>query len=107
VLGRCAAEADVAATLIANAVDLPAHPAITRCPARDLDPDSDLGMQPVVTGCAPLSPEEVARALGQGAKRAEAMFHRGRIHAAALFLGGVCHTFGPALHPTTRSLTDA
>ncbi|TGS52683.1 UPF0280 family protein, partial [Mesorhizobium sp. M3A.F.Ca.ET.201.01.1.1] len=43
VLARSGAEADAAATLIANAVDLPGHPAIRRVPARDLAPDSDLG----------------------------------------------------------------
>src|SRR5262245_34056860 len=42
VLARNAATADVAATLIANAVDIDS-PAIQRRPARDLDPDSDLG----------------------------------------------------------------
>ena len=43
VLARCAATADAAATLIANAVDLPGHPAIARHPAHMLAPDSDLG----------------------------------------------------------------
>ena len=43
VLAETAARADAAATLIANAVDLPGHPSIHRVPARDLDPDSDLG----------------------------------------------------------------
>ncbi|MGB3243381.1 MAG: UPF0280 family protein, partial [Sulfitobacter sp.] len=37
-----AAAADVAATLIANAVDLPGHPAVQRMPANQLSPDSDL-----------------------------------------------------------------
>ena len=41
-----AAAADAAATLIANAVDID-HPAIERRPARELDPDSDLGDLPV------------------------------------------------------------
>ena len=45
VLARRAAEADAAATLIANAVDLD-HPAIQRRPASSLDPDSDLGELP-------------------------------------------------------------
>ena len=43
VLARTASQADAAATIIANAVDLPGHPAIVRCPACDLQPDSDLG----------------------------------------------------------------
>ena len=43
VLARTGAEADAAATLIANAVDLPGNPAIKRIPAQELAPDSDLG----------------------------------------------------------------
>ena len=43
VLAQSGAAADAAATLIANAVDLPGHPAITRVPADLLAPDSDLG----------------------------------------------------------------
>src|SRR5207247_11022489 len=42
VLASRAADADAAATLIANAVDLD-HPAVERRPATSLDPDSDLG----------------------------------------------------------------
>ena len=43
VLADRAAAADAAATIIANAVDLPGHPAIVRVPACELAPDSDLG----------------------------------------------------------------
>jgi uncharacterized protein len=43
VLAATAAAADAAATLIANAVDLPGHAAVRRAPACSLDPDSDLG----------------------------------------------------------------
>src|SRR5579863_4547102 len=46
VLADCAATADAAATVIANAVNLPDHPAVTRVPARDISPDSDLGELP-------------------------------------------------------------
>jgi len=42
VLGKDAATADVAATLIANAVDLPDHASIRRTPAHEVQPDSDL-----------------------------------------------------------------
>ena len=45
-LARDAATADVAATLVANAVDIDS-PAIRRRPARELDPDSDLRDLPV------------------------------------------------------------
>jgi hypothetical protein len=46
ILARDAASADVAATLVANAVNIDS-PAIQRRPARDLDPDSDLRDLPV------------------------------------------------------------
>ena len=46
--------ADAAATIIANAVDLPGHSAITRRPAsRAIKADSDLGTTPVTTECRP------------------------------------------------------
>ncbi|RWH08408.1 MAG: UPF0280 family protein, partial [Mesorhizobium sp.] len=59
VLARTGAEADAAATLIANAVDLPGHPAVHRVPARDLSPDSDLGERLVTQGVGGLAPGEV------------------------------------------------
>lgn len=88
VLAGSAAEADVAATLIANAVDLPGHPAIRRAPARDLQPDSDLGRRLVVTGCGPLTATEIAKALENGAARAQEMTDNGLIQGAALVLQG-------------------
>ncbi|MBV9114599.1 MAG: UPF0280 family protein, partial [Hyphomicrobiales bacterium] len=53
VLARTAAGADAAATMIANAVTID-DPAIRRCPARELEPDSDLGEIPVVVEVGPL-----------------------------------------------------
>lgn len=94
VLARDAATADAAATLIANAVDLPGHPAITRRPARDIFPDSDLGARLVVTHVAPLPPADIARALSQGVTRAQAMIATGAIAAAALVLQGQGVTVG-------------
>lgn len=94
VLARDAAAADAAATLIANAVDLPGHPAITRRPARDIFPDSDLGARLVVTHVAPLPPADIARALSQGVTRAQAMIATGAIAAAALVLQGQGVTAG-------------
>ena len=79
--------ADAAATLIANAVNID-DPAIVRRPARDLDPDSDLGDLPVVVDVGPLTPSRVAAALDVGAARAEAMLHAGLIEAALLTLAG-------------------
>lgn len=98
VLARDAAHADAAATLIANAVDLPGHPAITRRPASELAPDSDLGDRPVTRHVGPLCPADVATALGAGQRSAEAMIERDLIAAAALFLQGASRTLGTLSH---------
>ena len=104
VLADTAAKADVAATLIANAVDLPGHPAITRQPASSADPDSDLSDMPVVTACAPLSPNDRNRALHAGLMRAQALHARGHIKAVALFLNGEARLLGTGIAPRTRAL---
>lgn len=88
VLARTGAEADAAATLIANAVDLPGHPAIKRRPARELAPDSDLADMLVTTGVGELAPHEIEAALARGLAMAEEFRRRGLIEAAALFLAG-------------------
>jgi ApbE superfamily uncharacterized protein (UPF0280 family) len=94
VLAATAAEADAAATLIANAVDLPGHPAITRAPAVTLQADTDLGERLVTTAVGALAPDEVAAALATGAACAESMRRRGLIAAAALFLRGETRVVG-------------
>jgi len=94
VLARNAAAADVAATLIANAVDLPGHPAVTRRKASDIQPDSDLGDRLVATACAPLTTAEIGRALDRGAAEAEALLAAGLIAGAALFLQGEARAVG-------------
>lgn len=86
VLADDAASADVAATLIANAVDLPGHAAIRREPAVLRDPDSDLGERPVTMDVGVLSRKDVAAALDLGAISAHAMIDRGLISGAALYL---------------------
>ncbi len=86
VIAETAAKADAAATLIANAVDLPGHPAVRRVPAQSIDPDSDLGRRDVVTSVGALTPEECGVALRAGQQLAEDMFGRGLITAAGLFL---------------------
>ena len=55
VFAGTAAVADAAATLIANAVDLPGHPAFARAPARRCDPQSDLGERLVTVDVGPLA----------------------------------------------------
>ena len=96
ILGRDAASADAAATIVANAVDLPGHPAIRRRPARDLQPDSDLGARLVTSAVGPLTPGEIARALDRGIAMAETLTARGLIVAAALRLAGIGRLVDPA-----------
>jgi ApbE superfamily uncharacterized protein (UPF0280 family) len=103
VLAQSGAAADAAATLIANAVDLPGHPAVTRVPANLLSPDSDLGNRPVTQGVGPLWPLEITEALDAGLTVAETLRRKGLIAAAALFLCGrmrVCGTIAPSARPT-------
>jgi len=94
VLAADGACADVAATLIANAVDLPGHPAVGRVPANRIDPDSDLGELLVTENVGPLSPQDIETALDAGLVVAEDFRRRGLIEGAALFLGGESRTCG-------------
>lgn len=65
-IGTRTSVCDAAASLVANAVDLPGHPRVQRAPARELDPDSDLGDQLVTVEVADLSSEDVEAALDAG-----------------------------------------
>lgn len=94
VLARTGAEADAAATLLANAVDLPGHPAVRRVPARELDPDSDLGDRPVTVEVGALSAAETDAALESGAALAAEMIDRDLIAAAVLVLADRVRTVG-------------
>lgn len=86
VVARTAATADAAATLIANAVDLPGHPAIERLPANEVADDSDLGSRLVVRACGGLSGPDVDEALARGLAEAERLIALGLVERAALFL---------------------
>lgn len=88
VLAATASQADAAATVIANAVDLPGHPAITRMPAHELQPDSDLGARLVTRDVGELSQNEIAAALESGAECARQLFDGGLIEGAMLRLCG-------------------
>lgn len=94
ILARDAASADAAATLVANAVDLPGHPAIVRAPANALQPDSDLGARLVTRGVGALSDDDIAIALRRGREKAREFENSGRIRAAALHLAGRTMTIG-------------
>jgi ApbE superfamily uncharacterized protein (UPF0280 family) len=94
VLADRAAAADAAATIIANAVDLPRHPAIIRVPARDFAPDSDLGYRLVTQAVGSLTSREVDHALEAGARTAEVLLRIGLIRSAALSLQGETRVVG-------------
>lgn len=96
VLARGAGAADAAATMIANAVDLPGSAKVTRVAARALAPDSDLGDRLVTLDVAPLSPEEAARALERGVTYARTCLSRRLICAALLSLSGQSRALGEA-----------
>jgi ApbE superfamily uncharacterized protein (UPF0280 family) len=95
VLARTAAQADAAATLIANAVDLPGHPAIVRCRADELQPDSDLGARLVTRDVDVLESCEIVSALETGANKARALLAAGLIDGAALRLQGETRVVAP------------
>lgn len=105
VLTDRAAAADAAATIIANAVDLPGHPAIIRVPARQLAPDSDLGDRPVTQAVGELSTAEVNQALLAGVEAAERLRKIGLIRSAALKLQGETRVVGSILK-LSPSLVD-
>lgn len=94
VLADRAAAADAAATIVANAVDLPAHPAVVRVPACELAPDSDLGDRLVTQAVGTLRTEEVHAALAAGARTAERLLRIGLIRAAAMHLRGETRVVG-------------
>ncbi len=83
VLARTASEADAAATVIANAVNL-ADPRIQRRPACELKDNSDLGDLPVTVDVPPLEPALVQQALRVGLRCAQGLRAAGLIWSAAL-----------------------
>ena len=95
VLAATASRADAAATVIANAVDLPGHPAVIRRPANEFQPDSDLGPRLVTRDVGELSHGDVAVALESGAECARQLFDRGLIEGAVLQLWGDMLVIGP------------
>ena len=87
VLATTAADADVAATLIANAISV-SSPAILRQPANELAPDSDLQDRLVTVAVGPLTDDEIYRALAAGSSLAAAMHEDGQIAAVYARLQG-------------------
>jgi ApbE superfamily uncharacterized protein (UPF0280 family) len=105
VLAASAAEADAAATLVANAVDCD-HPAISRSPAKLLCEDTDLGDLPVTVGVGPLPEAAIDQALARGVARAETFRRAGLLFAASLVLQGRTRLVG-ALATTQDSRAAA
>ena len=86
-LAATAAQADAAATLIANAVDVD-HPGIRRRPANQIKDDTDLGGIPVTVDVPRLKPAQVAQALEAGRVQALALREAGHISACVITCQG-------------------
>jgi ApbE superfamily uncharacterized protein (UPF0280 family) len=85
VLADTAAQADAAATIIANAVTVD-HDAVERRPAHALRDDSDLGAIPVTVSVGTLPIFAISEALSAGMARAQDLRRSGLIQAAFLSL---------------------
>ncbi|MEA2740844.1 MAG: uncharacterized protein QOH05_4151 [Acetobacteraceae bacterium] len=86
ILARTAAQADAAATIVGNAVDLPGHPAIDRRPASEIDPASDLGDRLVTFNIGPLPGDAIETALDAGRTMADTLVLGRLIEGAVLTL---------------------
>ena len=93
-LAENAARADAAATLVANAVDLPGHAAIIRASASEIDLQTDLGTRLVTRGVGLLSDAEIGVALSNGEREAQRLIEAGAIVAASLRLQGRTRVVG-------------
>ena len=85
VLAGSASVADVAATLIANDVNIK-YQGIEKRPASEVKDDSDLGRIPVTVHVPPLPKEQTSKALHQGLRTARKFIKAGKIEAAYLSL---------------------
>jgi ApbE superfamily uncharacterized protein (UPF0280 family) len=104
ILAETAAMADAAATIVANAVDLPGHPAIFRVRACEIAPDNDLGELLVTRDVGPLYPFEIEQAVSAGAGVARELQFQGLIAAAAIHLQGQTQIVAAAEYPPRISL---
>lgn len=96
VLAKTAADADVAATLIANAITV-SSPAIMRQPADELAPDSDLQDRLVTVAVGQLTDDEIDSALMAGSSLATAMYEDRQISAVYSRLQGRSFMIGRQL----------
>jgi hypothetical protein len=93
VLARDAAQADAAATMIANAVDAE-HPAVRRAAAQSVKDDSDLGDLEVTIEVGSLPFGVVSEALASGEAEARGFLAQGLICGAVLMLQGQYRVVG-------------
>ena len=103
VLAPSAAMADAAATVIANAIDLPGHAAIERQPAEAIQADSDLGALLVTRKVGPLTETEIETALAAGLAEAQRLHGAGLIVAAAMHLQGVSRALATPMIPKEQA----
>jgi len=99
ILATTAAQADAAATIVANAVDVD-DPRIVRRPADTLKDDTDLGDIPVTVDVPPLPADLVRAALARGRRRALDLQRDGLIHSALL----VCQRHVERVEPVPTEL---
>jgi len=99
ILATTAAQADAAATIVANAVDVD-DPRIVRRPADTLKDDTDLGDIPVTVDVPPLAADLVRAALARGRRRALDLQRDGLIHSALL----VCQRHVERVEPVPTEL---
>jgi ApbE superfamily uncharacterized protein (UPF0280 family) len=104
VLAATAADADAAATMIANQVNAE-HPAIVRAAASDLKDDTDLGDLAVTVDVGILPQDLVQQALRQGVQHATLLVQQNLIFGAVLVLQGQAHAVG--LNQSERALLQA
>ncbi len=102
VLARTASMADAAATLIANAVDLPGSPKVKRQSACDIAPDSDLRERLVTVAVDELTDGEIEAALRRGLVVAEEMTREGLVDSASLMLGAKLKFTNPKIRHSGR-----
>lgn len=102
VLAATAAQADAAASIIGNAVNVDAE-GIKRVPACDLKDDSDLGAIPVTVHVPTLMPKQIQEALAAGLACAHTLVEQGLIAACAITCQGqavrTTHTLGAGSTP--------
>lgn len=107
ILAASAPAADAAATVVANAIDLPDHAGIVRVPANELQPDSDLGARKVTRDVPLLLESDIEAALARGIEAANECLARGLIVAASLHLQGTTRRVGmPAERATRLQIPD-